>query len=282
MIEFKGVHKTYDNGTKALRDVNIHIDKGEFVFIVGASGSGKSTFLKLIMREERPNAGEVIVNGFKLNKLRRRKVPYLRRTMGIVFQDFRLINNMTVFDNVAFAMRVIGASQREVRKRVPYILGLVGLQDKARSYPMELSGGEQQRVGLARALVNNPSMIIADEPTGNIDPEMSMEIVELLTEINRRGTTVLMVTHEHELVHAFPHRIIEIRNGTVVSDSLYADDSTDAAAPQESVPPTAAGTAQADVAQTEQPSDEPTTTAQPDILLAPAEPTEGGDTDAAE
>lgn len=282
MIEFKGVHKTYDNGTKALRDVNIHIDKGEFVFIVGASGSGKSTFLKLIMREERPNAGEVIVNGFKLNKLRRRKVPYLRRTMGIVFQDFRLINNMTVFDNVAFAMRVIGASQREVRKRVPYILGLVGLQDKVRSYPMELSGGEQQRVGLARALVNNPSMIIADEPTGNIDPEMSMEIVELLTEINRRGTTVLMVTHEHELVHAFPHRIIEIRNGTVVSDSLYADDSTDAPAPQESVQPTAAGTAQADVAQTEQPSDEPTITAQPDILLAPAEPTEGGDTDAAE
>ena len=282
MIEFKGVHKTYDNGTKALRDVNIHIDKGEFVFIVGASGSGKSTFLKLIMREERPNAGEVIVNGFKLNKLRRRKVPYLRRTMGIVFQDFRLINNMTVFDNVAFAMRVIGASQREVRKRVPYILGLVGLQDKARSYPMELSGGEQQRVGLARALVNNPSMIIADEPTGNIDPEMSMEIVELLTEINRRGTTVLMVTHEHELVHAFPHRIIEIRNGTVVSDSLYADDSTDAPEPQESVQPTAAGTAQADVAQTEQPSDEPTITAQPDILLAPAEPTEGGDTDAAE
>jgi len=282
LIEFKGVHKTYDNGTKALRDVNIHIDKGEFVFIVGASGSGKSTFLKLIMREERPNAGEVIVNGFKLNKLRRRKVPYLRRTMGIVFQDFRLINNMTVFDNVAFAMRVIGASQREVRKRVPYILGLVGLQDKARSYPMELSGGEQQRVGLARALVNNPSMIIADEPTGNIDPEMSMEIVELLTEINRRGTTVLMVTHEHELVHAFPHRIIEIRNGTVVSDSLYEDDSTDAPAPQESVQPTAAGTAQADVAQTEQPSDEPTTTAQPDILLAPAEPTEGGDTDAAE
>ena len=265
----------------------VFLDKGEFVFIVGASGSGKSTFLKLIMREERPNAGEVIVNGFKLNKLRRRKVPYLRRTMGIVFQDFRLINNMTVFDNVAFAMRVIGASQREVRKRVPYILGLVGLQDKARSYPMELSGGEQQRVGLARALVNNPSMIIADEPTGNIDPEMSMEIVELLTEINRRGTTVLMVTHEHELVHAFPHRIIEIRNGTVVSDSLYADDSTDAPAPQESVQPTAAGTAQADVAQTdvaqtEQPSDEPTITAQPDILLAPAEPTEGGDTDAAE
>ena len=265
LIEFKGVHKTYDNGKKALKDVNIHIDKGEFVFIVGASGSGKSTFLKLIMREEKPNAGEVIVNGFKLKKLRRRKVPYLRRTMGIVFQDFRLINNMTVFDNVAFAMRVIGASQREVRKRVPYILGLVGLQDKARSFPQELSGGEQQRVGLARALVNNPSMIIADEPTGNIDPEMSMEIVGLLTEINRRGTTVLMVTHEHELVHAFPHRIIEIRDGCVVSDSQYADgdDTTNYAEPAvetDSVP----------------------NPVLPDMILQPVIPTEGGDADAAE
>ena len=178
MIEFKGVHKVYDNGTKALKDVNLRIDKGEFVFIVGASGAGKSTFLKLIMREEVANAGEVIVNDFKLSKLKRREIPYLRRTMGIVFQDFRLINNMNVFDNVAFAMRVIGASQREVRKRVPYILGLVGLQNKARNYPMELSGGEQQRVGLARALVNNPALIIADEPTGNIDPELSYEIVE--------------------------------------------------------------------------------------------------------
>jgi len=192
LIEFKGVHKVYDNGTKALKDVNLRIDKGEFVFIVGASGAGKSTFLKLIMREEVANAGEVIVNDFKLSKLKRREIPYLRRTMGIVFQDFRLINNMNVFDNVAFAMRVIGASQREVRKRVPYILGLVGLQNKARNYPMELSGGEQQRVGLARALVNNPALIIADEPTGNIDPELSYEIVELLNEINRRGTTVLM------------------------------------------------------------------------------------------
>ena len=285
MIDFEHVYKTYETHNDenvALEDINIHIEEGEFVFILGHSGAGKSTFLKLIQMEEKPTEGKVFINGQDLTKIRRRKVPYLRRTMGIVFQDFRLINNMTVFDNVAFAMRVIGASQREVRKRVPYILGLVGLQDKARSYPMELSGGEQQRVGLARALVNNPSMIIADEPTGNIDPEMSMEIVELLTEINRRGTTVLMVTHEHELVHAFPHRIIEIRNGTVVSDSLYADDSTDAPAPQESVQPAAADTAQTDAAQAEQPSDEPTTTAQPDILLAPAEPTEGGDTDAAE
>ena len=204
MIEFKGVHKVYDNGTKALKDVNLRIDKGEFVFIVGASGAGKSTFLKLIMREEVANAGEVIVNDFKLSKLKRREIPYLRRTMGIVFQDFRLINNMNVFDNVAFAMRVIGASQREVRKRVTYILGLVGLQNKARNYPMELSGGEQQRVGLARALVNNPALIIADEPTGNIDPELSYEIVELLNEINRR--------------------VIEIREGCVVSDSTQGGD----------------------------------------------------------
>ena len=218
MIEFKGVHKVYDNGTKALKDVNLRIDKGEFVFIVGASGAGKSTFLKLIMREEVANAGEVIVNDFKLSKLKRREIPYLRRTMGIVFQDFRLINN------VAFAMRVIGASQREVRKRVPYILGLVGLQNKARNYPMELSGGEQQRVGLARALVNNPALIIADEPTGNIDPELSYEIVELLNEINRRGTTVLMVTHERDLVRMFNRRVIEIREGCVVSDSTQGGD----------------------------------------------------------
>ena len=218
MIEFKGVYKTYDNGTKALKDINVRIDKGEFVFIVGASGAGKSTLLKLIMREEVANAGEVIVNGFKLSKLKRREIPYVRRTMGIVFQDFRLINNMTVFDNVAFAMRVTGASQRDIRKRVPYILGLVGLQNKARSFPVELSGGEQQRVGLARALVNNPSLIIADEPTGNIDPEMSYEIVELLSEINRRGTTILMVTHEHELVHKFHRRVVTIRDGCVVSD----------------------------------------------------------------
>lgn len=220
MIEFKGVYKIYDNGTKALKDVNIHIDKGEFVFIVGASGAGKSTFLKLIMREEVASAGEVIVNGFRLPKLRRKDIPYLRRTMGIVFQDFRLINNMNVFDNVAFAMRVTGASRREIRKRVPYILGLVGLQNKSRCFPPELSGGEQQRVGLARALVNNPALIIADEPTGNIDPELSYEIVELLNEINRRGTTILMVTHEHNLVKMFHRRVIEIRDGCVVSDSI--------------------------------------------------------------
>ena len=186
MIEFRGVHKTYETGSKALKDVNIKIDSGEFVFILGASGAGKSTFLKLITREEVANEGEVIVSNFKLSKLKKRQIPYLRRTMGIVFQDFRLINTMTVYDNVAFAMRVVGASRREIRRRVPYVLGLVGLQTKAKAFPVELSGGEQQRVGLARALVNNPSMLGADEPTGTIDPELSYEIMELLTEINRR------------------------------------------------------------------------------------------------
>ena len=219
MVEFRGVHKTYDTGVEALKGVDIKIEAGEFVFIVGASGAGKSTFLKLITREEVANEGEVIVSNFKLSKLKRRQIPYLRRSMGIVFQDFRLIDTMTVYDNVAFAMRVIGASQRDIRKRVPYVLGLVGLQGKSKAYPMELSGGEQQRVGLARALVNNPSMIVADEPTGNIDPDMSYEIMELLTEINRRGTTILIVTHERDLVKAFQRRVIEIRDGLVVSDS---------------------------------------------------------------
>ena len=219
MVEFRNVSKTYDNGTEALRNVSLNIDKGEFVFVVGASGSGKSTFLKLIMHEETPNSGEIIVNGRKLSTVRHRDVPYLRRTMGIVFQDFRLIDKMTVFENVAFAMDVVGASPRSIRKRVPYILSLVGLQDKARCYPTELSGGEQQRVGLARALVNNPSLIIADEPTGNIDPTLSYEIVDLLNEINRRGTTVIMVTHEHTLVKRFHRRVVEINNGCVVADS---------------------------------------------------------------
>ena len=219
MIEFKNVSKVYNNGTEALRNLSLSIAKGEFVFIVGSSGAGKSTFLKLIMREEVPNSGEIVVNGRKLSTVRKRDVPYLRRTMGIVFQDFRLIDKMTVYDNVAFAMHIVGASDREIRKRVPYVLGLVGLEKKMDNHPAELSGGEQQRVGLARALVNNPSMIIADEPTGNVDPAMSYEIVELLTEINRRGTTVLMVTHEHDLVKRFPRRVIEIQGGTVVEDT---------------------------------------------------------------
>lgn len=202
-----------------MKDINIKIHKGEFVFVVGASGAGKSTFMKLIVHEEKPSAGEIIVNGYRLSNLRRRDVPMLRRTMGIVFQDFRLIPTMDVFENVAFAMHVVGASNREIRKRVSAALNMVGLGGKARSKPMQLSGGEQQRVGLARALVNNPNMLIADEPTGNVDPNMSYEIVELLTEINRRGTTVLMVTHEHQLVRDFNRRVIMIENGAVVADN---------------------------------------------------------------
>ncbi len=221
MIEFKNVSKQYDSGTEALKNVSLNIAKGEFVFIVGPSGAGKSTFLKLIMREESPNEGEIIVGGRKLSALKYKEIPYLRRTMGIVFQDFRLIQKMNVFDNVAFAMRVIGAKPGAVRKRVPYILGLVGLKDKARSFPAELSGGEQQRVGLARALVNNPSMIIADEPTGNVDPKMSYEIVDLLDQINQCGTTVLMVTHEHNLVKSFQRRVIKIKDGKIVEDKSY-------------------------------------------------------------
>lgn len=220
MIEFINVSKKYDNGTEALKNISINIQKGEFVFIVGQSGAGKSTFLKLIMREEVPNSGEITINDIPLSTLRHKDIPKLRRSMGIVFQDFRLIPTMTVYDNVAFAMRVIGASDREVRRRVPYILGLVELSHKAKSYPIQLSGGEQQRVGLARALVNNPKMIIADEPTGNVDPEMSFEIVKLLGKINKQGTTILMVTHEHDLVKHFAKRVITIQHGAVVSDTM--------------------------------------------------------------
>lgn len=220
MIEFRNVSKVYSTGTHALDKVSLNIAKGEFVFIVGSSGAGKSTFLKLIMREETASSGSIIVNGMQLDKMKRRHVPMLRRTMGIVFQDFRLIDKMTVYDNVAFAMRAIGAKPRAIKKRVPYILELVGLENKAKNFPSELSGGEQQRVGLARALVNNPQMIIADEPTGNIDPEMSYEIIDLLSEINKRGTTILVVTHERELVERFNRRVITIDKGIVVGDTI--------------------------------------------------------------
>ncbi len=223
VIEFRGVSKTYTTGTHALEDVNIRINNGEFVFIVGSSGAGKSTFMKLIMREEKANTGKIIVNGFDLMKMRRRHIPHLRRTMGIVFQDFRLIPTMNVFQNVAFAMRVVGASGNQVRREVSKALSKVGLGHKARSMPMELSGGEQQRVGLARALVNSPRLIIADEPTGNVDPNMSYEIVSLLTEINKRGTTVLMVTHDHNLVRDFHHRVIMLDGGRIVADNAGGD-----------------------------------------------------------
>ena len=219
MIEFVNVSKVYKNtGTHALNNFSLSVDRGEFVFVVGPSGAGKSTFIKLMMREEKPSSGEVYVNGQNLVRMKRRKVPYYRRTLGVVFQDFRLIPNMNVYDNVAFALRVTNVSGKEIRSRVPYILGLVGLSHKAKSLPEHLSGGEQQRVALARALVNNPPLIIADEPTGNIDPDLPFEIVDLLSEINKCGTTIVMVTHEHTLVNEFDHRVITIDEGTVISD----------------------------------------------------------------
>ena len=219
IIEFVGVSKTYNSGTHALDDVNIKIGKGEFVFVVGSSGAGKSTFMKLIMREEKANSGSIHVNGFNLTKMPRKEVPMLRRTMGIVFQDFRLIPTMNVFDNVAFAMHVVGAPSRIIRREVTKALSMVGLGHKARSMPNQLSGGEQQRVGLARALVNNPDLIIADEPTGNVDPSMSYEIVNLLSAINQKGTTILMVTHDHNLVRDFHHRVIMLDGGRIVADN---------------------------------------------------------------
>lgn len=230
MIEFRNVSKVYNNGTEALHNINLKVEKGEFVFIVGSSGAGKSTFLKLITCEERPNEGQVLIDGQDISHIRKGKIPYVRRKMGLVFQDFRLIDHMTVYDNVAFAMRVVGASPKTIKKRMPYILGLVGLQHKAKHYPTEMSGGERQRVGLARALVNNPSMIIADEPTGNIDPALSYEIVDLLSAINERGTTVLMVTHEHSLVKHFHKRIIQIHSGEIVADTAAISKEQQAAA----------------------------------------------------
>ena len=227
MIEFNNVSKRYDNGTKALENVSMTIERGEFVFVVGSSGAGKSTLIKLMLREEKPTSGIIHVNGYNLNKIKRRHIPKFRRTLGVVFQDFRLIPYMSAFDNVAFALRVTNVSRKDIRSRVPYVLGLVGLAAKARMIPEKLSGGEQQRVALARALVNNPDLIIADEPTGNIDPELSYEIVELLHEINKTGTTIVMVTHEHELVSQFNHRVITIENGTVVSDVPAKEDEDD-------------------------------------------------------
>ena len=198
----------------------MQIEDGEFVFLVGPSGSGKSTILKLITGELKPTSGSVHVNGYSLERIRRREVPYLRRTVGVVFQDFRLIDSKTVYDNVAFVMRAIGAREREIRERVPYVLELVGLDTKSRRHPSELSGGEQQRLAIARALVNNPSTIIADEPTGNLDPARSLEIMTLLQEINNLGTTVLVVTHEMNLVEQFAKRVISIDDGLVISDGM--------------------------------------------------------------
>ena len=218
MIEFTDVVKTYSEGNTALNGVNMQIEDGEFCFLVGPSGSGKSTIIKMITGELKPSEGSVHVNGYTLERIRKREIPYLRRTVGVVFQDFRLIPNMTVYENVAFAMRVIGAKDREIRERVPYVLQLVGLDSKATRHPNELSGGEQQRLAIARALVNNPSTIIADEPTGNLDPERSFEIMALLQEINNLGTTVLVVSHDQKLVDLFGKRVIAIDEGVVVRD----------------------------------------------------------------
>ena len=220
MIEFSEVTKSYSVGTYALRGVSMQIEDGEFAFLVGPSGSGKSTIIKLITGELKPTSGTVHVNGYSLERIRKREIPYLRRTVGVVFQDFRLIDTKTVYENVAFAMRAIGAREREIRERVPYILELVGLETKSRRHPTELSGGEQQRLAIARALVNNPSTIIADEPTGNLDPARSLEIMSLLQEINNLGTTMLVVTHERDLVERFGKRVIAINEGLVVHDGM--------------------------------------------------------------
>lgn len=217
-IVLEGVSKTYRSDVLALNDINIRIEKGEFVFVVGASGSGKSTFIKLIMKEIEPTEGKVFVNGRDLVRLRRKQVPILRRSIGVVFQDFRLLKDRTVFENVAFAQRIIGATKHDIRKRVPEVLALVGLSEKIHAYPRELSGGEQQRVALARALVNRPTLLLADEPTGNLDPKNSWEIMELLEQINRNGTTVVVVTHNQEIVNMMKKRVITLHKGVLVSD----------------------------------------------------------------
>nr|WP_297932391.1 cell division ATP-binding protein FtsE [uncultured Lachnoclostridium sp.] len=217
-IVLEGVSKTYRSDVLALNDIDVRIEKGEFVFVVGASGSGKSTFIKLIMKEIEPTKGKVFVNGRDLLRLRRKQIPILRRSIGVVFQDFRLLKDRTVFENVAFAQRIIGASKHDIKKRVPEVLALVGLSEKIHAYPRELSGGEQQRVALARALVNRPTLLLADEPTGNLDPKNSWEIMELLEQINRNGTTVVVVTHNQEIVNMMKKRVIALHKGVLVSD----------------------------------------------------------------
>ncbi len=224
MIDLSHVSLKYDRQTSALEDVNLHVDKGEFVFIVGASGAGKSSIIKLLLREKTATSGIVSVDGVNVGRLKQRQIPNYRRKLGVVFQDFRLIPNMTVYENVAFSLRVTDTSAKVIRNRVPYILNLMGLEKKAKRFPHEISGGEQQRVALARALVNDPPIIIADEPTGNIDPELSYEIVELLEGINQCGTTILMVTHEHEMVRRFGGRIVTIDHGTVSKDEIRGKD----------------------------------------------------------
>ena len=221
MVQMNDVRMVYQSsGTVALDGVDLTINEGEFVFLVGPSGSGKTTIMKLITGEIRANDGQIIVNDFDMRRIKRRKLPKMRRTLGVIFQDYRLIENMNVYDNVAFAMRVVGASNKEIRKRVPYVLELVGLEGREKRMPNELSGGEQQRVAIARALVNNPRMIVADEPTGNLDPVRSLELMLLFEKINEMGTTVMVVTHEKELVNAFSKRVITIDGGNLISDGM--------------------------------------------------------------
>ncbi len=221
MIRLTNVEKTYENGTRALKGISFEIADGEFVFLVGPSGSGKSTIIKLLTGEVIPSAGRVMINGFSMSRISDRQIPYMRRTIGVIFQDFRLITNKTVFDNLSLAMRAVGASTKEIRSRIPYVLDLVGLAGKEERYPDELSGGEQQRVAIARALVNNPSTIVADEPTGNLDPGRSLEIMTLLQRINALGTTVVVVTHEKSLVNKFDKRVIMIDEGIVAVDGVH-------------------------------------------------------------
>ena len=218
MIEFKNVSKKYSTGTEAVKNVSFRINKGDFAFLVGTSGSGKSTLIKLILKEEEPTSGNIIINGKDTTFLKKSKVPYLRRSMGVVFQDFRLLPDKTVYENVAFAMYIVKATPRHIRRQVPMVLSLVGLSGKAKMYPNELSGGEQQRVALARALVNNPSMLIADEPTGNLDPDTAWDIMNLLNEINMRGTTVVVATHAKDIVDQMKKRVIHIHKGVIVKD----------------------------------------------------------------
>ena len=220
MIRLTDVQKEYDNGTLALRGISLTIEDGEFVFLVGPSGSGKSTIIKLLTGEVAPTDGKIAINGFSLTNISRAQIPLLRRSIGVIFQDFRLIEKKTVYENLSFAMRAVGAKPREIRKRIPYVLELVGLDKKMDCYPNELSGGEQQRVAIARALINNPDTIIADEPTGNLDPERSLEIMMLLERINRLGTTLVVVTHEKDLVNKFQKRVISLQQGRITGDAV--------------------------------------------------------------
>ena len=227
MIEIRNISKTYDNGSKALKDIDIRIQDGEFVFIMGRSGSGKSTLIRLLLKEAEPTSGRIVVNDMDLQKMPRLYIPKYRRRLGVVFQDFRLLKDRTVFENVAFAQRVVGASPRKIREEVPRMLKLVGLSSKYKSFPHQLSGGEQQRVAIARALVNRPSILLADEPTGNLDPKNSWEIMKLLEQINENGTTVLVVTHNREIVNAMQKRVVTMKKGIIVSDEekgVYIDE----------------------------------------------------------